>query len=169
MSHVQLNLYLLLLQQGAAVAHQPLRAYALPGLHLHVKWLAQLCCSYAVKAPAKLISILLRFFGVVQFVTPQWALTEPFAINDTTILQNQFPPPRSSNVKNYRAYKAQADDVLKKSAALTPELTAEVELFDNKGFSLGFPYWSVMNRKNISSLDAHIGNFLNNVRDCCTL
>jgi hypothetical protein len=75
-------------------------------------------------------------FAVQQFVTPQWAVTRPYSYNGPAGFN--VPPPTSSNVLNFRAYKAQADEVMAMQAALSDEEKMLAELFDNKISSLGF-------------------------------
>jgi hypothetical protein len=76
-------------------------------------------------------------FTVQQFVTPQYGVTAPYSYNDASAFQ--VPPPVESNVDNFAAYKAQADIVLERSAALgdSDELKMRAELFDNKYSGFG--------------------------------
>ena len=71
-----------------------------------------------------------------QFVTPQYALVEPYADFDPT--EYSVPPPTSSDYRNFAAYKQQADEVLRISAVLDDEMKMKAELFDDKLRSLGF-------------------------------
>lgn len=71
-----------------------------------------------------------------EFVTPQYALTEPYSYDNPS--QFRVPPPRNSFVWRFWAYKQQADAVLQASADLTDEEKLKAELFDNKINSLGF-------------------------------
>lgn len=75
-------------------------------------------------------------YRVQQYVTPQYALVEPYSDFDPTAIR--FPPPKDSRVWRFRRYKAQADAVLAASANLTEEQKLLAELFDNKIESLGF-------------------------------
>ena len=77
-------------------------------------------------------------YTVQQFVTPQQANAEPFALFDPRELR--VPAPEASKVENWQAYKDQADAVLAVSANLTDEQKMMAELFDNKIVSLGLSY-----------------------------
>jgi hypothetical protein len=76
-----------------------------------------------------------------QFVTPQWAVTEPYSY-DKPRLKAPFPwksyAVRGNGKKPMRAYKAQADEVLAVQAALTDRQKLVAEFFDDKIHSLGF-------------------------------
>ena len=69
------------------------------------------------------------------YVTPQYALTLPYSYEDPT--EWSAPPPLKTIGKG-SDYKAQADEVLATSAALTDEQKMKAELFDDKIRSLGF-------------------------------
>ncbi len=73
-------------------------------------------------------------FRVQQFVTPQWAISTPFSI--TNPLQFSAPPPTASDPTNAAEYRAQADAVLRASAAMTDEQKMMAELFNDKVASL---------------------------------
>lgn len=75
-------------------------------------------------------------FKVQQYVTPQFALTDPYSYDHPRRFRSK--PPLSSNFRKRKAYKAQADEVLAASAAMTDEQKMLAELFDNKINSLGF-------------------------------
>lgn len=78
-------------------------------------------------------------FRVQQFVTPQWADTQPYSYKSPK--RFRVPPPVGSNpfVHGGRGrYKAQADEVLNASATLDDRKKAAAELFNNKIESLGF-------------------------------
>lgn len=75
-------------------------------------------------------------YRIQEFVTPQFALTEPYSYRDPRVFS--VPPPSASNVLNFRAYKQQADEVLRASAELNDERKLKAELFDNKIEALGF-------------------------------
>lgn len=75
-------------------------------------------------------------YKVQQFVTPQYALVEPYSYR--TPRSFHVPPPFNSNHRHRKAYKQQADEVLEASATLTEEQKLKAELFDNKISSLGF-------------------------------
>jgi hypothetical protein len=77
-------------------------------------------------------------FGVYKvqtFVTPQYALVEPYAIKN--LKTYRFPPPSASVRPWSKAYKAQANAVLAATAALTDEKKAAIEFWDSKLTSLG--------------------------------
>jgi hypothetical protein len=78
-------------------------------------------------------------FSVQQFVTPQWAWTEPYSYRSPE--RFRVPPPLNSNPHGpggRQRYKAQLDQVLAASAGLTDERKLAAELFNNKIESLGF-------------------------------
>jgi hypothetical protein len=75
-------------------------------------------------------------YKIQQFVTPQYALTEPYSYRSPR--RFHVPPPRDSNHRRYQAYKQQADEVLLASAGLDDHKKLMAELFDNKIESLGF-------------------------------
>ena len=75
-------------------------------------------------------------YKIQQFVTPQYAITEPYSYDDPKHFR--VKKPRASNHRRYHAYKAQADAVLDASANLDDEQKMLAELFDNKIESLGF-------------------------------
>jgi hypothetical protein len=70
-------------------------------------------------------------------VTPQWAITLAFTFKSA----NEFPlipPPVNSDPRNFAAYKAQVDEVLAESAALTDYKKIASERFNHKINSIGF-------------------------------
>lgn len=78
-------------------------------------------------------------FSVQQFVTPQWALIEPYSYRSPE--RFGVPPPVNSNPNGRggrERYKQQVDQVLAASAGLTDERKLAAELFNNKIESLGF-------------------------------
>jgi hypothetical protein len=75
-------------------------------------------------------------YKIQQFVTPQYATTEPYSYANPK--RFRVPPPINSNHRRMTAYKQQADEVLDASANLTDEQKMKAELFDNKINSLGF-------------------------------
>lgn len=75
-------------------------------------------------------------YKIQQFVTPQYALTEPYSYEDPKAFH--VPPPFASYHWNFFAYKQQADEVLEASANLNDILKLKAELFDNKIEALGF-------------------------------
>lgn len=75
-------------------------------------------------------------FAIQQFVTPQWARTRPYSYDSPH--RFRVASPRASNVFNFQAYRAQADEVMALQAGLTDGQKMLAELFDNKIASLGF-------------------------------
>lgn len=69
-------------------------------------------------------------YKIQQFVTPQYALTEPYSYPDPRVFS--FPRPINSKVWNFRKYKQQADEVLQVSADLNDERKMKAECFDDK-------------------------------------
>ena len=81
----------------------------------------------------------LGIFKVQNFVTPQYGQTKPYSVSRSYVKNLAVPPPwRSDYKKNPAAYKAQADDVLEKSANLTDYQKLLAEYFNDKFLSLGF-------------------------------
>ncbi|MBK1700044.1 hypothetical protein CKO41_10400 [Thiococcus pfennigii] len=79
-------------------------------------------------------------FVTQQFVTPQWAETQPYSYSEPT-LTAPFPWKSYAVRPNGAAlppYKAQADEVLAVQAALTDRQKLLAEFFDDKIHSLGF-------------------------------
>lgn len=77
-------------------------------------------------------------FSSQTFVTPQYAVTDPFVIHHPKPYSVFNPPVRSDWRHNRAAYKAQADEVLAASADLNDERKMEAELFNNKVVALGW-------------------------------
>jgi len=75
-------------------------------------------------------------FQVQQFATPQMRVTRPYSYDHPD--RFRAPVPEASNHHHRVAYKAQADEVLAVSAALTDYQKMVAELFDNKLQALGF-------------------------------
>lgn len=75
-------------------------------------------------------------YKIQQFVTPQYALTEPYSYANPK--KYHVPPPKNSNHRRFKDYKRQADEVLQASADLDDMRKMKAELFDNKIESLGF-------------------------------
>jgi len=78
----------------------------------------------------------LGLYVAQQFVTPQMSLTEPYSLKK--LQKYRAPVPQASNVRNFRAYKQQVDEILEASANLTDEQKMICELFNDKLRSLGF-------------------------------
>ena len=68
------------------------------------------------------------------FVTPQYGQVTPYT--PLWELGTTVAPPDASNVENLDAYKAQADQAIATTAALTDEQKMLAEFFENKLFSL---------------------------------
>ncbi len=75
-------------------------------------------------------------FAVQQYVTPQYALVDPYSYRTPHVFRS--PKPVASDIKKRQLYKQQVDDVLAASAAMTDRQKMVAELFDNKINSLGF-------------------------------
>jgi hypothetical protein len=75
-------------------------------------------------------------FSIQHFAMPQWGLARPYSY----VQPNRFraPAPEDSNIDNFQAYKAQADEVIAVQASLTDEQKMVAELFDDKLTGLGF-------------------------------
>lgn len=95
--------------------------------------------AYRLRRPSKwqpdLQRLGLGIYKVQQFVTPQYALVEPYSYENPHHFY--IPPPRNSRYKT-RAYRLQAQEVLEASANLTEDQKLKSELYDNKIRSLGF-------------------------------
>lgn len=100
-------------------------------------------------------------YTIQQFVTPQYALTEPYAYREPR--RFRIPPPVNSNFRNYHAYKRQADEVLRASAALDDERKLKAEFFDNKIESLGFSVLFAARTRALSLLEFVQLDFLTNM------
>ena len=100
-------------------------------------------------------------YKVQQFVTPQYANVEPYSYDDPR--QFRFPTPRSSQVSNKAAYKAQVDEVLAASAALNEQQKLKAELFDDKIRSLGFSAVFAAQSRQLPLLDFIFLDFLTNM------
>lgn len=75
-------------------------------------------------------------YKIQQFVTPQYALTEPYSYPDPKAFS--VPPPSKSQRGHSMSYRQQADEVLQASADLDDVKKMKAELFDNKILGLGF-------------------------------
>lgn len=76
-------------------------------------------------------------FRIQNYVTPQYANTDPFIVKNVKQLI-QFPKPRSSDWQhNPDDYRAQANEILQFSANLNNTTKLEAELFNMKIISLG--------------------------------
>ena len=74
-------------------------------------------------------------YKVQQFVTPQYALVEPYSYDDPADFG--VPAPIKNFTKANGPYKDQADEVLLLSAMLDDQMKLKAEFFDNKIVSLG--------------------------------
>ena len=75
-------------------------------------------------------------YKIQQFVTPQYALTEPYSYRNPK--RYHVPPPKASDHHHRALYRQQADAVLQASAELDDQRKMMAELFDNKILGLGF-------------------------------
>jgi hypothetical protein len=100
-------------------------------------------------------------YKIQQFVTPQFALVEPYSYLNPQRFHVQ--PPTDSNHKRFRAYRAQADEVLEASASLDDQRKLKAELFDNKIESLGFSAVFAALSRGLSLLDFIHLDFLTNM------
>ncbi|MBQ4879982.1 vanadium-dependent haloperoxidase [Pseudoalteromonas luteoviolacea] len=103
----------------------------------------------------------LGLYKIQQFVTPQFALAEPYSYDDPNDFE--VPPPYNSNFKNKRAYRKQAKDVLAASANLTDEQKIKAELFDDKFRSLSYSLSSNIGPRNLSLLEFIQIGFMTNL------
>lgn len=103
----------------------------------------------------------LGLYKVQQFVTPQYALVEPYSYRTPRAFH--VPPPFNSNVRHRKEYQQQADEVLEASAALTDEQKLKAELFDNKILSLGFSAVFAAQSQGLSLLEFIQLDFLTNM------
>ncbi len=100
-------------------------------------------------------------YKIQQFVTPQYALTEPYSYRHPR--QFRVPPPYASDHHNSDAYKQQADEVLQASADLNDERKLKAELFDNKIEALGFSAVFAAQSQGLSLLEFIQLDFLTNM------
>ncbi|WBB62403.1 vanadium-dependent haloperoxidase [Streptomyces sp. WMMC500] len=70
-----------------------------------------------------------------QFATPYYGRVKPFTYDSPR--EFKVSPPVNSNHHNHRAYKRQADEVLRASASLTDEQKMAAELFNDKVLTFG--------------------------------
>ena len=93
---------------------------------------------YAVNDPSRWQPSVERMgtgkYRAQMFVTPQYGEVTPYT--DLWSLELPLPAPSKSNAKNAADYKAQAKEVLAKSAAMTDEQKMLSEFYENKLFSL---------------------------------
>ena len=100
-------------------------------------------------------------YKIQQFVTPQYALVEPYSYLDPQDFS--VPPPENSQKLGQPFYKAQADEVLEASANLTEMQKLKAELFDNKIISLGLSAVIESANRNQSLLEFVQLDFLTNM------
>ena len=96
-----------------------------------------------------------------QFVTPQYALVEPYSYASPKAFE--VPPPVASYRVKGPAYRAQADEVLAASANLTDEQKLKAEFFDDKIRSLGFSVVDVALQRGLGLLDFVHLDFVTNM------
>jgi hypothetical protein len=87
-------------------------------------------------------------FKVQQFVTPQFALTQPYSYVTPAIFQ--APVPDNSNHNNTIAYAQQAAEVLAASAALTDHQKAAAEFYNDKFRSIGLSALFLLQSRGLS-------------------
>jgi len=98
------------------------------------------------------------------FVTPQYALTEPYSYDDPQDFSS--PIPDKSYLRppfGFHKYKQQARDVLNESAILDDERKVKAELFDDKIRSLGFSAVFAAQSQGLSLLEFVQYDFLTNL------
>ncbi len=100
-------------------------------------------------------------YKIQQFVTPQYALVEPYSYANPR--RFRVPPPVDSNHRRFAAYKRQADEVLLASADLDDERKLKAELFDDKIRSLGFSAVFAAQSRGLSLLEFIQLDFLTNM------
>lgn len=100
-------------------------------------------------------------YKVQQFVTPQFALVEPYAYDDPGAFR--VPPPFRSFAFLRHLYREQADEVLQVSADLTEPQKLAAELFDDKIRSLGFSAVFAARSQGLSLLEFVQLDFLTNM------
>ncbi len=100
-------------------------------------------------------------YKIQQFVTPQYALVEPYSYRNPK--RFRVPPPVDSNHRRHRDYKRQADEVLRASAELDDQRKLKAELFDNKILSLGFSAVFAAQSRDLSLLEFVQLDFLTNM------
>jgi hypothetical protein len=74
-------------------------------------------------------------FSIQHFAMPQWALARPYSYANPA--RFRAPRPLASDVNDYAAYRAQADEVIAVQASLTDYQKMVAELFDDKLTGLG--------------------------------
>lgn len=100
-------------------------------------------------------------FSAQQFVTPQWGRTRPYSYASPAGFT--APRPSASNVFNFGAYRAQADQVMAAQATLTDAQKMLAEFFDHKLNSLGFAAFFMIQTRGLSLDDLVIYDFLTNM------
>ena len=101
---------------------------------------------------------------VQSFVTPQYALTEPYSYADPSVFSTPVPD-KSYAIPPFglHKYKQQADEVLNASATLDDERKLKAELFENKIASLGFSAVLAAQSQGLSLLEFIQYDFLTNL------
>jgi Domain of unknown function (DUF6851)/VCPO second helical-bundle domain len=103
-------------------------------------------------------------FRIQQFVTPQYARTNPYSYKNPSNFR--VPKPDASDPhgsKGRQAYQEQADEVLSVSANLTDYQKMVAELFNNKIRSLGFSAVFAAQSRGLSLLDFIHLDFVTNM------
>jgi len=121
--------------------------------------------AYKLSNPSKwqpaLVSRGTGIYDIQQFVTPQLGRTTPYTYRSPR--RFRVPAPKDSRVRNRKAYRAQADEVLSVSASLTDEQKMKAEFFDHKFNSVFAAAASVVTDMDMSLEDSIIVEFLTNV------
>jgi len=100
-------------------------------------------------------------YKIQQFVTPQYALVEPYSYNDPR--KFSVPAPDMSDYNNLDEYKKQADEVLQASAALTDLQKLKAQFFDHKILAFGSSLQVVTYAQKLSLLEFIQLQFLTNM------
>jgi len=98
-----------------------------------------------------------------QFVTPQMRLTEPYSLRKLN--KYRAPVPQASNVRNFREYKHQVDEVIDASANLTDEQKMITEEFNDKLRSLGFSGLFASQQAGLSLAESIHYEFVTNIAE----
>lgn len=100
-------------------------------------------------------------YHIQQFITPQLRKTTPYSYRKPKRFRS--PKPRASKIRNFKAYKAQADEVLAVSAALTDRQKVAAELFDHKFNSVFSAVGFMVATREVDLVDSVTLEFLTNM------